>query len=106
MPTITISDRLVPTRQEVAPTTGSTVTVNSTGCIKLFINPAGTLVALTVALPSSPQDLDAVTLSSTQAITTLTMSNGTISGALTTMAIATFATYTYSSTTSQWWRTG
>lgn len=103
---IQISDRLIPQRQEVAPTTGSTVNVNGNGYTKLFINPAGSLLALTISLPSSPQDLDAVLISSTQAITTLTMSNGTIVGALTTMAIATFAEYTYSSTTSQWWRSG
>lgn len=102
--TSTIDLRLVPQRQEVQPTTGQTVTVQSSGTVKLFINPAGTLVALTIALPSSPSDLDSVNISSSQAITGLTMSGGTIVGPLTTMAIGTFATYTFSATTNQWWR--
>lgn len=104
MASITISDRLVPIKQYVTPTTGSTVTVNSTGFIKLKINPAGTLLALTIALPGSPTDGDVVNVSSTQAITTLTMSGGTIVGPLTTMAIGSFAEYEYVSDSSSWFR--
>lgn len=98
--------RLIPQKQYVTPTTGSTVSVNTNGRVILFINPAGTLLALTVALPSSPTDQDSVKVFSSQAITTLTMSNGTIVGPLTTMAIGTFAEYTYFSDTSSWARTG
>jgi hypothetical protein len=103
---VTISERLVPVKQYATPTTGATVTVNSNGCVRLFINPAGTLVALTVALPSSPIDQDEVTIFASQAITTLTMSNGTVIGPLTTMAVGTFAKYTYFSDTTSWARSG
>lgn len=106
MPYQQILDRLVPIKQYATPTTGSTVTVNSTGHIKLILNPAGTLLALTIALPASPQDADILLLCSSQAVTTLTMSGGTIIGALTTMSIATFAQYTYNSDASSWFRTG
>lgn len=106
MPSLTIDSRLIPQKQYATPTTGQTVTVNSNGRVILFINPAGTLLALTVALPSSPSDQDSVRVFSSQAITTLTMSNGTIIGPLTTMSIATFAEYTYFSDTSSWARTG
>lgn len=80
--------------------------VNTNGAVTLLINPAGTILALTVALPGSPVDGDTVLISSTQAITTLTMSGGTVIGGLTTMAIGTYAKYQYHSTTSEWWRIG
>jgi hypothetical protein len=97
-----ISDRLIPIPQEVAPTTGSTVTVNSNGFVVLLINPAGSLLALTIALPSSPTTGDRVEISSTQAITTVTMSGGTISGALTTLAASGKATYVYGGSAATW----
>lgn len=106
MTTSTLDVRLIPVKQYATPTTGQTVNVNTNGFVKLFLNPAGTLVALTVSFPSSPQDQDVVQLTSSQAITTLTMSNGTVIGPLTTMAIGTFAQYTYFSDTSSWARTG
>lgn len=106
MPSLTIDSRLVPAKQYATPTTGQTVNVNTNGKVMLFINPAGTLVALTVALPSSPSDQDEVSIFASQAITTLTMSNGTVIGPLTTMAIGTFAKYTYFSDTSSWARSG
>lgn len=104
--TSTISVRLIPVKQYVTPTTGSTVTVNSNGCVRLRINPAGSLLALTVTLPSSPQDGDMTEIASTQVITGLTMSVGTIIGPLTTMAVGTFAKYEYNSDSSQWFRVG
>lgn len=102
----TVNSRSVPVTQYVTPTTGSTVNVNSTGNITLLINPAGTLVSLTIAFPSGPSSDDVVTIASTQAITGLTMSNGTVVGALTTMAIGTFAKYQFNSTAAEWFRIG
>lgn len=102
----TANVRLIPTKQYVTPTTGSTVNVNTNGYACLFINPAGSLLALTVSFPSTPTDGDVVEVHSSQAITTLTMSNGTVIGPLTTMAIATFAKYRYYSDTSSWARVG
>ena len=71
-----IDSRQVGSVQYVTPTTGATVTVNATGKVALLINPAGTLLALTVALPGSPSDGDVVTISSSQIITGLTISEG------------------------------
>ncbi len=106
MATTTISERLIPCKQYVTPTTGSTVNVNTNGNVCLFINPAGSLLALTVALPGSPQDMDVLEIHSSQVITGLTMSGGTIIGALTSMVIGTFASYRYYSDTSSWARVG
>lgn len=103
---VTISDRLVPAVQYAAPTTGSTVTINSNGNVKLLLNPAGSLLALTIAFPASPSDGDMVTIGSTQAITTVTMSGGTIVAPLTTAVIGTSATFIYSATASSWVKTG
>lgn len=103
--TSTLSVRLIPQTQYATPTTGTTINVNTNGFVRLLINPVGTLLALTVTLPASPQDGDLVNLASTQAVTGLTMNGGTIIGALTTLAIGTFATYTYSSSSSEWFRT-
>lgn len=102
----TLDPRLVPQTQYVTPTTGSTITVNANGNVMLFVNPAGTLATLTITLPSTPSDGDKVDLGSSQIVTGLTMNGGTIIGALSTMAVATFASYTYSSGSSSWFRTG
>lgn len=104
--TYTMDSRTVPTIQYATPTTGSTVTIGSTGSTRLILNPAGTLVALTVTFPSTPSDGDFVQLCSSQAITTLTMNGGTVIGALTTAAIGTFASYIYNTTTTSWFRIG
>lgn len=106
MPYSQLDVRLIPIVQYATPTTGNTVSMNTGGYLTLMLNPAGTLVALTVTLPSSPSDGDKVTLASTQAVTTLTMNGGTIIGPLTTMAIGTFASYMYSATASSWFRIG
>lgn len=89
-----------------APTTGSTVTATGGSNAILLLDPAGTLVALTVNLPSSPTSGDRITISSTQIITTLTIGNGTIVGTLTTLALGGFARYMYNSTASKWLRIG
>jgi len=101
-----INERLTPSTQYVTPTTGSTVNVNDAGALTLLINPAGTLLALTIALNGSPTDGDRINLGSSQAITTLTMSGGTIVGPLTTAAVGTFASYQYNATSSSWFRVG
>lgn len=104
--TSTASSRLIPVSQYSAPATGATIAVNNNGNVMLFINPAGTLLALTITLPSGPTDGDKLTLGSSQAVTGLTMNGGTIIGALTTMSIATFASYTYNSDSTSWFRVG
>jgi hypothetical protein len=102
----TIDERLIPITQDSAPTTGSTVTVNSNGYVVLFLRPAGTIATLTVTLPGSPSDGDRISISSSQIITALTMNGGTIVNALTTLALGGFAEYTYNSAGSNWFRSG
>lgn len=106
MATKTIDERLIPQVQYSAPTTGSTVTVQSTGHVRLLINPAGSLLALTISFPGSPSDGDVLQLGSTQAVTTVTMSGGTIVGGLTSFVVGSTATYCYSVTASEWVKIG
>lgn len=106
MATRTIEERLIPTVQYSVPTTGATITASTSGNVTLLINPAGSLLALTLALNGSPSDGDRLRIGSSQVATTFTMTGGTVIGPLTSLAVATFATYTYSATAAQWFRTG
>lgn len=106
MGTSTIDTRLLPTTQYSVPLTGDTVTANNSGNHTLIINPAGTLLALTLALNGAPSDGDYLTLASSQIVTGFTMSGGTIVGALTSLTAAGFATFIYNSTASKWFRAG
>lgn len=90
--------------QYAVPTTGQTVT--SDGSPMLLIDPAGTLVALTVTLPASPVDKQRWAMATSQAITTLTISGGTIVGTLTTMPLAGYADFIYNTTSAKWFRVG
>lgn len=101
----TVDSRLVPVKQYTTPTTGSTVTVNGNGRVILFLNPAGTLATLTVSFPSIVSDQDSVVITTSQAITALTLNNATIIGALTSMAAGDCAEYTYFSDNLTWART-
>lgn len=102
----TIDQRLIPAVQYSAPTTGSTVTVNSSGNVKLLLNPAGTLATLTVTFPSSPSDGDMVQVGCSQIVTALTMNGGTIIGALGSFAVGGAGTWVFSATGSNWIKTG
>jgi hypothetical protein len=106
MPTSTIDIRLIPTVQYVTPTTGSTINASTLGNVSLLINPTGSLLALTLALNASPSDGDKISIASSQVVTGFTMTGGTVIGALTSLAIASFATYEYSATANQWFRIG
>lgn len=94
------------TTQTVTPTTGTTVSINMARKLSFFINPAGSLLALTVNMPSSPQDGDEVNISTSQVITGVTMANGSIINALTSLVLGGFATYVYSTTVGSWMRVG
>lgn len=98
--------RLQPTVQYTTPATGDTITANNTGNLTVIINPAGSLLTLTLALNATPSDGDIMSLACSQAVTTFTMSGGTVVGALTTMAVATFAAYVYNATANKWFRCG
>lgn len=93
----------------VAPTTGTTVTIAQTTGREL-IAPSGSLLALTVTLPtcSSTYAGQILRVSSSQTITTVTMSAlaGTLLDALTTILGGGAAEYTCYGPTSTWYRTG
>ena len=89
--------------QYVTPTTGQSVTVNPDTDI-LLVDPAGTLATLTIVLPTG-QDGKKVKIASAQILTALTVT-GTIVGTLTTLALAGFAEFVYSSTAAKWFRSG
>lgn len=89
--------------QYVVPLTGNTVAVSSS-TTQLILEPAGTLATLTVTLPASPSNGQTVSLSSTAAITALTLNGGTIVGAVTTLAANAFAAYCFQGT--KWYRVG
>lgn len=92
--------------QIVAPTTGQTVTIGNARCLVFAINPAGALLALTVNMPSNPQDGDEVSITSTQAITGVTMGGGTIVGNLTSLTLGGFGAFSYNASLSSWLRIG
>lgn len=82
------------------PLTGNSVTlVNSYS----EINPAGTLSALTVVLPLSPQNGQICSFVSSQIVTTLTLTGTVVGTGPTALAVGTVYRYRYNSTTSSWW---
>lgn len=92
--------------QYTTPTAGATVTVTAGRNVTVLLNPAGTLATLTVALQGSPVDGDIVTIGTSQIITVLTVSGGTLVGTLTTLALGGYATFQYNSTATKWFRIG
>ena len=64
--------------QYVQPLTGATVAI-AANVVVTTIDPAGALAALTVTMPAAPVDSQVQIVSSTQAITALTLSGGTFS---------------------------
>lgn len=84
------TDYLVPfSRTKYVPLTGDTITLTRAPVCFGIVAPAGALLALTINMPSSPQDADLVILSYSQAITSLTVAgNGsTIIGAPTSASV-------------------
>lgn len=83
------------------PTTGSTISsiVGSN-----IVEPAGTLLALTVNLPGSPNNGDIAAYTFTQAITGLTFANGTVVNTLTTAASGGTVKFIFYNGTSKWYK--
>lgn len=83
------------------PTTGGTVNL----IVNQFniINPVGALLALTVALPSSPSNNDVVYIKYTQNITTVTYSNGTVADGITAPTAGGLVVLVYDSGTTTWY---
>lgn len=74
----------------------------------LIIIPAATLTALTITLPSAPIDGQELSIKTTQAITTLTLSgNGRgMIDTLTTLAASGYATFKFLGVSNSWYRKG
>lgn len=93
--------------QNEVPLTGASLTLNQPGVGKLFINPAGTIAALTITLPASTLLIDGQTLyiNSSQIVTTLTLTAGsgtTLGTATTSLAVNTPIRYVYMKATAVW----
>lgn len=90
------------------PTTGTTVTLSQQRRQVVLLNPAGSLLALTVALPATPNDGDMVTIGSSASITSLTINGGsnTVISAITSLLLGGFCKYIWNATSSKWFRIG
>lgn len=87
-------------------TNGATVVV-ADNANTLILEPAGTIAAATVTLPSTNlYDGKVVTLSCSQIVTALTLNGGTIVSALTAFVAGGVADYTYRAANAKWYRTG
>lgn len=96
---------------DYTPLTGVTITLNPPGNVYLNplqhinIRPAGTIAALTIALPANPVDGQGYVFTCTQIVTALTISGGTTQGAPTALtANGTFA-LRWNAATAAWVRT-
>lgn len=96
--------------QHITPTTGFNAAVASSASPTwLLIQPASTLASGTITLPNSPTDGIELIVSSTQAITALSVSlNGALAanGAPTTLAANGFFRLRYYKTFNTWYRIG
>lgn len=90
-----------PSHVVFTPTTGGTVTAVAYN--EEIINPAGTIAALTITLPSSPNNNDRVYLKFTQAVTTITYSGGTVVGLPTSASAGQQWYATYDLTDNKWY---
>lgn len=87
------------------PTTGFSYTFGS-GTTVLVMNPAGTLATGTITMPATPADGMTISISSTQAITALTVngnSGQSIVGAPTTLTAGAAATFVYNLSNTTWY---
>ena len=101
-----ISTRLIPKKQYVVPTTGSTIVVNSNGYVRLRLNPLSSLLSLTITFPDSPEDGDTVEISTTETVSDLTINGGTILNTPTNILSGGFLAYEYNVDSDEWFRTG
>lgn len=91
------------TPQRSVPADGATVTAtNLNGYNKLIIAPAANLSALTLALPTTPINGEILEVIFTKAVTTLTVTNGTIVGISAGVSAGYSRKLTYSSADTAW----
>lgn len=94
--------------QTVVGTDGGSSTI-SLNISSFYLNPAGTLSTYTITMPAAPFDGQIVRITSSQVVTTLTVSANsgqTITAPLTAFTVGGFATWQYHSATSNWNRVG
>lgn len=84
-----------------APLTGNTVNLANNSYN--VINPAGTIAALTLSLPSSPLNNDAIVIKYTQSVTSVSYTNGTVVAAVAAKTAGQIDTIVYDSTTTSWY---
>jgi hypothetical protein len=91
--------------QRVVATTGGSTTINN-GANYLVLNPSGTLATYSVTMPASPSDGQPVTITSSQAITALTISPNsgqTITNPITTLVQGSATRFIYVATDTNWY---
>lgn len=92
-----------------APASGATVSpASSVGDILIILTPAATLTSLTVIVPVAQRDGQKCIITSTQAVTLLTVTpaSGVIAGALASLSVNGYATFLWSATNATWYRIG
>ena len=84
------------------PLTGTTVTAGNIS--QLILQPAGTLSTLTIAFPPDPMDGQLFNITSSQIVTTLTVTGASFANtAPSALAVFTPKQYVYSSGSGSWW---
>lgn len=107
-PVLDAADLRIPARgiQRASPATGDSVQIaNRTTWVNL--TPSGTLSTLTLVMPAAPRGQDPVTVTTSQAVTTLTTtgaSGQTVVGAPTSLSAASSVSFRYDATTKAWTR--
>lgn len=95
-----------------APLTGATVTLtaNTANEATLVLEPAATIAACTIVLPTAPADGYKVNISTTQIITTVTLTAGgadtIVTGIVTFAAAGSAAAMVYRASSAKWYRIG
>lgn len=98
-------DSVFSTTDVHVPTTGFSITILD-GTELLVLNPSGTLSTGTVTMPPRPYDGYLIRISSTQIVTTLTLSGNsgqTVVDPITTIAVGGRTAYKYESASAKWW---
>lgn len=94
------------TKIRVVPVTTNSLVIPD-GCQRYLIDPAGTLATLNVKMPLKPYADQEVSITFSQAITTLAIQANTsqafIGTTATAASIGTVITYTWSASDSKWW---
>jgi hypothetical protein len=91
--------------QVVAPSTGNTVAM-ANGASLLIVNSATLLATLNIVLPPAPVDGQRAVITTTNTITAVQITGGTVRGGITTLSASGFVRYVYSAAVGAWVRTG